>query len=214
MNKNNLIVIIFLLSFFSAKAQIKDTTAKWILKQISDKTKQYTSVKIEFTYKYENEKNKISEVKEGDIIIQGNKYRMNVAGQLIINDGTTVWTYLKDAEEVTINKFKETKESITPQKIISDYNKDFKPKLIREYTEKGKTYMIIDLTPNISRSFYKVRIIVDKGLQQVKSSVFFEKEGNKFSYEVKKFIPNVKIDDQMFSFDPKDYPGVEINDMR
>jgi len=214
MNKNNLILIILLFSIFSTKAQIKDTTVKWILKQISDKTKQYTSVKIEFTYKYENEKNKISDVKEGDIVIHGNKYRMNVAGQLIINDGTTVWTYLKDAEEVTINKYKETKESITPQKIISDYNKDFKPKLIREYTEKGKTYMIIDLTPNISRSFYKVRIIVDKGLQQVRSSVFFEKEGNKFSYEVKKLIPNVEIDDNMFSFDPKDYPGVEINDMR
>jgi len=214
MNKKNFILIFLVISFCSLKAQMADTTASWILKQISEKTKKYTSVKIEFTYTFENQKNKISEVKDGDIIIQGNKYRMNIPGQLIINDGITVWTYLKDAEEVTINKFKETKESITPQKILSDYNKDFKPKLIREYIDKGKKYMVIDLTPLIPRSFYKVRVIIDKVLQQVKSSVFYEKEGNKFSYEVKKLTPDVKIDDKMFSFDPKDYPGVEINDMR
>ena len=214
MNKKIFFVLFFLLPFFSIHTQVKDTTAKWILKKISNKTKQYTSVKIEFTYKLENGKSKISEQKDGDIVIQGNKYRLNIPGQLIINDGTTVWTYLKDAEEVTIKNYKETKESITPQKILSDYNKDFKPKLIREYTENGKKYMIIDLTPSTPRSFYKLRIVVDKSMQQVKSSEFFEKEGNRFSYEIRKLTPNVKIDDKMFSFNPKDYPGVEINDVR
>ena len=51
-------------------------------------------------------------------------------------------------------------------------------------------------------------------LRALKSSEFFEKEGNKFSYEINKLTPDIKIDAKMFSFDPKDYPGVEVNDMR
>ena len=214
MIKRTFCLSVILFTFVSVQAQIGDTTAGWTLKKIAEKTKQYSTIKVEFIYHFDNEKSKIHESKDGDILIQGNKYRMNIPGQLIINDGVTSWTYLKDAEEVTIKNYKETKESISPQKIVSDYNKDFKPKLIKEYSENGKRLMLIDLTPKVTRSFYKVRVVVDKNALQIKSTEFYEKDGTRFSYEVKKLTPNVKTDVKTFSFDVKDYPGVEVNDMR
>lgn len=213
-NKKLLIILILVLPVTEVYSQISDTTAKWMLRQISARTKTFNCVKIEFNYRFENEKSKITEIKKGDITIKGNKYIMNIPGQTTINNGTTVWTYLPDEKEVTIKNFKETKESITPQKILCDYEKDFRPKLIREYIEKGKKYSVIDLTPKTARSFYKIRIIVDQVKKEIVSSTFYEKEGNRFTYEIIKLTPDIKADDEMFTFDTDKYPGVEVNDMR
>lgn len=213
-NKKLLIILFLALPLTEIYSQISDTTAKWMLHQISSKTKTFSSVKIEFNYRFENEKSKATETKKGDITIKGNKYIINIPGQTTINNGTTVWTYLPDEKEVTIRNFKETKESITPQKILCDYEKDFRPKLIREYSEKGKKYSVIDLSPKVARAFYKIRITVDQEKKEITSSTFYEKEGNRFTYEILKLIPDVKTEDKMFTFDPDKYPGVEVNDMR
>jgi outer membrane lipoprotein carrier protein len=42
----------------------------------------------------------------------------------------------------------------------------------------------------------------------------FDKSGNKFKYTLTKFVPNVKVDDAFFTFDPKKYPGVQVVDLR
>ncbi len=51
----------------------------------------------------------------------------------------------------------------------------------------------------------------DKSIQ---SWTMFDKSGNRYKYTITKFIPNVKVDDAFFTFDPKKYPGVEVIDLR
>jgi len=100
--KNTLITALLLLFTFSLSAQT-DTKAQKILNDVSAKTKSYNSIRIEFTYKMENTAQKINDSYKGVLISKGNKYKLTVSGQDVISDGKTVWTYLKDANEVQVN---------------------------------------------------------------------------------------------------------------
>ncbi len=212
-----LFVLIIAVSYFTwqpAKAQ-DDTKAKTILNELSADIKSYGLIKIDFTSKIENKSNNTNESKDGTIWLKGEKYRLEITGQTVICDGKTVWTYIKDANEVQINSIQADEDAITnPLKLLSSWEKNFKPKLIKEATEGGKTIQTIDLTPLKSKSYHKVRLKVDKTKKQIVSSTVYDKNGSTFSYILKTFITNQTVNDSYFTFKASDFPGAEINDMR
>jgi outer membrane lipoprotein carrier protein len=192
-----------------------DAKAKVILDGTSKKIKTYTSYKIEFTYKMENTTKKINEVKVGNIIVKGDKYRLEITGQTVICDGKTVWTYIKDANEVNIDNIKTDDDAINPTKLLNMYEKNFTYKLIKETTLNGKYVQIIDLKPIKGKKYFKVRLTIDKALLQIISSVVFDKnQTTTYTYLVTKFTPNIPVTDASFTFNKASYPGVEVNDMR
>jgi outer membrane lipoprotein carrier protein len=195
---------------FSAFAQT-DKKATAILDEVSVKTKAYKTIKIDFTYAMDNVKEKIHDKFKGTLISKGDKYKLTAAGQDVISDGKTVWTYLKDAKEVQINNVGEDDDSFTPTKLLSGYNKDFKSKFIEE---KGND-QIIELYPlKKGKTFTKVQLTIDKTKKQISKFIIYDRSGSTFSYIVDKFVTDQAIADTVFTFNKADHPGVEINDMR
>ena len=80
----------------------------------------------------ENKAENINESKDGTIYIKGDKYNLDISGQNVISDGKTIWTYIKDADEIHINNVNPDDESLSFNKLLTNYNKDFRSKLIRE----------------------------------------------------------------------------------
>jgi outer membrane lipoprotein-sorting protein len=198
-----------------ANAQIDDSKAKTILDGVSAQMKAYSSMKIEFTYSMTNAKTNVNESKSGVIQIKGSKYRLEVGGQIVFCDGKTVWTYLKDDKEVNINNVSTQEDAVNPTTILNNYATNFKPKLINDkLVEGGKTIAVIDLTPIKGKSYYKVRLNIDKAAQQIASTIVYDKNGSTYTYTITKFTSNSAMDDTMFTFNKADYPGVEENDMR
>ncbi|MFU8843350.1 MAG: LolA family protein [Bacteroidales bacterium] len=191
-----------------------DRKSNEILERLTQKTEAYQTIRAEFAYKMENVEAGVNEQTEGVLLVKGNKYRLDIAGQTVISDGITLWTYIADANEVQINSADESEESISPNKLLSSYTKDYRSKFIAEDFLYGTAVNIIDLTPETGKSFYKVRLIIDKAKDQLKDVTIFEKNGSTFSYVIKKFETNVDADDRMFTFNKSDFPGVEIIDMR
>ena len=171
---------LFTLVFCGIKsnAQIDDTKAKTILDGVSAKMKSYTTMKIDFTYSMVNAKTNVNESKSGTIQIKGSKYHLEVGGQVVFCDATTVWTYIKDE------------------------------------VQGGKTIAIIDMTPIKAKSYYKVRLNIDKIAQQITSTIVYDKNGSTYTYTVTKFTSNVPMADALFTFNKANYPGVQVNDMR
>lgn len=205
------------ISFFitiTVTAQDSDKKADEILKQVTNKTKSYKTIKADFTFKMENKASKINESKKGTITLKGEKYRLSIAGQLVICDGKTVWTYIEDAEEVQINNVLEDNETITPDKILTSYNSDYKSKFVKEAAESGKTIQTIDLTPRKGKSFTKIRIRIDKAAQQIASFAVFDKEGNTYTYIITKLEHDSPVEDSNFTFSKSKFPNAEIVDMR
>lgn len=213
----NLKSIALILTLFLISASINaqdDTKATTILNGVSTKMKSYTSMKIEFSYNMTNTKTGVNETKTGTIQVKGSKYRLEIGGQIVFCDGSTVWTYLEDDEEVNINNVSAQEDAVNPTTILNNYATNFKTKYIKESVELGKTYQVIDLTPLKTKSYFKVRLYIDNTLQQIASTIIYDKNGSTYSYIVTKFTTNLTMDDSIFTFNTKDYPDVEVNDMR
>ena len=188
-----------------------DKKATAILDEVSAKTKLYKTIKIEFTYAMDNAKEKIHDKFKGSLLSKGDKYKLTAAGQDVISDGKTMWTYLKDANEVQVNTAGADDDSFTPTKLLSGYGKDYKSKFVEE---KGND-QIIELYPmKKGKTFTKVQLTIDKNKKQISKFVIYDRSGSTFSYIVDKFIADQAIADNVFSFNKADHPGVEINDMR
>lgn len=208
--KQNLIIAVLAILSVSGFAQ-NDKKASTILDEVSAKTKLYKTIKIDFTYAMDNAKEKIHDKFKGTLLSKGDKYKLTAAGQDVISDGKTMWTYLKDANEVQINNAGEDDDSFTPTKLLSGYGKDYKSKFIEE---KGNN-QVIELYPlKKGKTFTKVQLTIDKSKSQISKFVIYDRSGSTFSYIVDKFITDQAIADNVFTFNKADHPGVEINDMR
>lgn len=204
------LVFIALVITLGVMAQ-SDKKAESILNSVTAKTKSYKTISISFTYTMENTKKKIKDSYSGTLLSKGDKYKLNISKQEVICDGKTVWTFLKDANEVQISEVEPNDDSFTPTKLLTNYTKDYKSKFIEE---KGNT-QVIELYPlQKGKSFTKVQLTVDKTKLQVMKFVIFDKNGSTFTYAITKFTPDLTIADKEFVFNKADHPGVEVNDMR
>ncbi len=203
---------------FSQSSSIgkSDPDAKEILDNVSAKFKTFKSVIARFTLKIENSEGKVLGTKSGVVSMRGSKYRISVSGQEIYSDGNNIWTYDKSANEVQVTKFDGSANMITPQKMFTNfYDKDFLYKLNGESKVGKRTIQEVELTPvDKSKTFFKVLVGIDKANQSIVSTKVFEKNGNKYTYNVVSMRTNTAILDSLFIFDPKNYPNVEVIDLR
>jgi outer membrane lipoprotein carrier protein len=190
-----------------------DPEAKKILDAVSAKFKTFKNgIQSNFSLKVENGAGKSLASKSGKVFMKGTKYRVSITGQDIFCDGSNVWTYDKNANEVIISKIDPNANTITPQKILTNfYDKDFLYRL----TADTKTTQEIELTPiDKSKPFHKVAVTVNKATQTISSTKVFEKTGNKYTYSVSGMNTTSALADAQFVFDAKKYPGVEVVDNR
>lgn len=192
-----------------------DKQSKALLEKVSKKYKGYKTLRANFVLKIETADNKIQDEQKGTIQLQGDKYRLDLNGQQVICDHATIWTYLKESKEVQINKYSPDKKSITPSQIFTVYEKDFLSAPIEQATENNTPVQIVDVTPiDKSKSFFKIKITLSKKDNSIKRFKVFDKNGNRYVYEIQKLEPNVSLNDTVFFFNPKNYPGVEVIDLR
>lgn len=192
-----------------------DPQALATLEAMSKKYKAFTSFEANITSSMTNEVEGVKEEFKGKISVKGDKFRLVMEDQEIINNGTTVWTYLPSAKEVNIDNYDPGSEDINPSKIYEIYKKGYKYLFIGEKTEGGVVCEEIDLVPEKKDAqFFKIKMIIGKKDKNIQSWTMFDKSGNKYKYTISKFVPNVSVADTFFAFDPKKYPGVEVIDLR
>ena len=213
------IIMLFLLVTgvtFSSYSQ-NAAKAKAILAEVSKKFKTYQIVKAEFTFTIDNPKAKINRTEKGTLYVKANanKYRMIMTERDLISDGKNQWTYLKDDKEVQVTAVDDSADALNPAQIFTLYEKGFSSLYTGEKRIGNKVFQIIDLTPlDGKKSYSKVRLSIDKTAKQVANVLIFDKDGSKYTYNVKSFLPNVKLPESTFIFDAKKYPGVEVVDLR
>ena len=218
--KNLSICLLFILSTFFAAAQPpkgmgqSDPAAKKVLDGVSNKFKTYKTVEAAFQLKIENATGKSLGTKSGTVYMKGTKYRISLTGQEIFCDGSNIWNYDKASNEVTISKIDPSANAITPQKLFTNfYDKDFLYKLNGIVKEGGKNTQEIELTPiDKTKPFFKVLLYIENAT--IWTTRIMEKNGSKFTYSVSNMKTGKTITDDIFVFDVKKYPGVEVVDLR
>lgn len=214
--KKEIVVIILLFSLFSTlSSQNVDGGANAILDNLSKKYKQFTSMKIQYTFKSEKDK-KVLGTEQGSVVIKGSKYRMELASQLICCDAKNIWNYQKESKEISIFEYDPSDETnmMNPTAILTNWQKEYTAKFIREEVENNRTLQIIDLKPLKTQSYYKIRLFIDKHKNEIYASSIHEKDNTIYSYYINKFISNAVYEDSFFVLDLSKYPDADIIDMR
>jgi len=212
-----LMTVCVLLVFLSGAvfSQSRDAQAADILKEVTAKTKSYKSLKLDFTYQMENPDANINEVTEGKVLVNGDKYKLEVAGQKVICDGKTIWTVIPDAEEVQINTVSDGDNAFSPTKMLSTYSEKYKSKLIPKVTDlNGVNVYALELTPNEKKNFDKVNLFVNKDKMQLYAISIYDQGGSVYTYTITKFTSDVPVKDSDFVFSNTEFPGYELIDMR
>ncbi|NQV02090.1 MAG: outer membrane lipoprotein carrier protein LolA [Bacteroidia bacterium] len=205
-----LILATFCLTGFAQK----NDKAATLLEEVSNKTKTYSSIKADFIYSMDNKAAKIHESKTGTLLVSGEKYKVNVAGQEVFCDGEKVWTYIGESNEVQINEMDTRKDAITPTSILTSYHTNYQSRIIQDKDAADPNLEAIELIPFTQGNYDKVIVIIDKKLKQIKSFKIFDRNGNIFTYKVTRFLSDVPVKDSDFIFNEDDHDNVEVIDMR
>ena len=193
----------------------KDVKSQEILKGVSAKYKSLKSLSATFKIAIADQKQNSTQNQTGNITLFGDKYNLLLTGQQIISDGKSVWTYLKDANEVQVSDASSKTEGISPSTLFTIYENGFDSRFVEEKTNAGKTIQIIDLTPmDKKKPYFKIQLHVDKKEKSISTAKIFNNNGTQLNYSITKLTPNAAVNDAMFSFDPKKFPGVEVVDLR
>ncbi len=207
-----ILISVFVASNISAQNDLK---ADKLLKLISSRYKKFKTIKADFVYNIESKAEKTHEKQKGTIYTKGNNFRLDIAGQTIICDNKTVWTYNKEANEVQINNYNPKETAIRLDDIFTMYGKGFLYKIIEEKKELGKEITLVELTPkDKKKNYFKIKLTIDKTNQSIVKVLVFDKSGTTHEYTITNQIPNLKLEEHFFGFEIKKYPKVEVVDLR
>lgn len=210
-----LVFIAILMSAVQVTMAQYDPKALEILEAMSKKYKAISAFEANLTSALTNESENVKEEFKGKIVVKGDKFKLSLEDQEIINNGTTVWTYLPSAKEVNIDNFDPKSDDINPVKIFDIYKKGFKYLFLGDKTEGALVVEEIDLVPEKKNAqYFKIKMMISKKDKSIQNWTMFDKSGNRYKYTITKFTPNLKIEDSFFAFDVKKYPGVEVIDLR
>ncbi len=195
----------------------QDPKAKDILDKLSEKTKSYKNIQIDFKVEYISLKDNFKNSSQGTITLQNEKYKLNFMGIESFFDGKTLYSYITESNEVNISEPETDDTDIlsNPKQIFTLYEKEYKYQLISESSENGSSFAIIDLYPiDLEKDYSRIRLQINTNLYQLKSATIFGKDGSNYSLAVSAFKTNLSVDDKLFIFDETNYPNVEKIDLR
>jgi outer membrane lipoprotein-sorting protein len=206
------ILFIFTL-FIYATSFGQDTKAKALLDEVSKKAKSYENISIDFKYALENAAENIKQETRGDVVLQGNKYRLNILGATRIFDGKTLYSISPDDEEVTISTENPNDESsFSPSKLLSFYEEGYTYKMDIIQDVKGRKIQYVKLTPIDSNSEIKnVLLGIDAQTKHIYNLIEVGKNGTKTTLTVNSFKTNEPISKSLFTFDKNKYKDYYIN---
>ncbi|WP_418639064.1 LolA family protein [Winogradskyella sp.] len=208
----NLILITFLTLGFTVFAQ-NDNKAEALLNEVSTKIKSYKNISLDFKYELNNLSENVKQETRGDVVIEGEKYKLNILGVTRIFDGKTLYTISPEDEEVTISSDNTEDEStITPSKMLSFYENGYAYKMDIIQNVRGRKIQYIKLNPMDTNSEIKhVLLGIDATTKHIYNLIEVGKNGTKTTLTVNSFKTDQPISKTLFTFDKSKYSDYFIN---
>ncbi len=146
---------------------------------------------------------------DGNVSVKGKMFKTTMPYGIVWFDGKTQWTYVSKNEEVNVNTPSESElQSINPYNFIYIYRNGYESIV----DSKGDKHIIHLTATDNQHSIKQMEITVDK-TTYIPSKIRMNQNGEWYTILIKSF-KKTKLSDNMFRFNPKDYPQVEIIDLR
>ena len=207
---NFLLLLLMSSSIFYAQG---DKKAKALLDEVSAKIKNYDNVVLDFKYALSNTKERINQESNGTVTIKGNLFYLEFMGVTKIYDGKKTYNIVPEDEEITISSLDEQDEnSITPNKMLTFFNKGYNYSWDIEQNVKGRKIQYIKLKPISAKDTRKEILLgIDVQTKHIYNLIEIDKNGTRTTLTVNSFKTNQPLSKNQFIFDAKKYPQYYIN---
>ncbi|MBO4672838.1 MAG: outer-membrane lipoprotein carrier protein LolA [Bacteroidaceae bacterium] len=196
-------VLIGMAMLLALMVQAQDATK--ILDKSAATLKSAGNVKIGFTIEVEGGSS------NGYIKLQGQKFVINMGSTISWFDGKTMWTYVKANDEVNVTEPTANEVAkMNPYSFLSFYKNGYTAKM---GTGTAKAYEVV-LTSEEGNSFQKVVIRVNKSTYYPTSVRMISAKGAETYIRCNSLLKNQRYKASTFQFKEKDYPGVDVIDLR
>lgn len=144
---------------------------------------------------------------------KGNKYRIETEQQTVVTDGNTSWLYSKVNKQVIIDRYKEDKNALSPDKFLLSISDEYIPLVLKTEKINDKKISILKLTPKSDDSpIESAKVWIIEGELTIAKVEITDINGTITTYTVKSLKINSGLDDSLFKFSiPSD---VKIVDLR
>jgi outer membrane lipoprotein-sorting protein len=163
------------------------------------------NVKIGFTLEAEGG------ASTGYIKLQRQKFVINMGGSITWFDGKTMWTYVKANEEVNVsNPSADAVAKMNPYAFLSFYKKGYTAKMGKSSAKENE----VVLTGKQGSPFKKVVVRINKSTKYPSVITMTSSKGAVTTIRCNSFLKNQKYTTATFQFNKKNYPNVEVVDLR
>jgi len=159
---------------------------------------------------------KITYTHDGKAYLRGNKFKIIVPDGTTWFDGKTQWLYLEGSDEVNVSEpTGEELLNISPIAMLNMYKSGFKLTYKGEKNESNKDLILIEMLPQQSKSdIQSIELKVDKQNNHL-AEIIIKGKDKIDNHQIKhKTLKAQGLTDSYFVFDKRDYPDIEIIDLR
>lgn len=215
---NNIYKIAAIFTLFTAFTTVSlGQTADALLSQLSEKAKNYGTISASYTSTLTDLKNDFSEELSGTILIDNDKFNLDLGDYVIVSDGVTVWTYDTSANECYIDEVEILiEEGMDPSKIFTIWEDDFNTEIKGNSDIEGVMCTQVNLYPvgGDEKPYHTIQLFIDEAKLEIMKVMVKGREGNDTEYLIKSFESDVTVPEESFKFIESNYPGVELIDNR
>lgn len=171
------------------------------------------SVSIKFKLITINQTEQTNDTVSGSITISKDMYRLELPDNITWFNGSATWNYLIAEKEVTVTKPDKKDDSFMnrPSSLFGLYKKGYKTRFI----EENSNSYVVDLYPeDIKSDLIRIRLMIGKSASDLIGAEYKRKDGIIIYLVVNEYNLKSKPDPSVFTFNPQNYKGVEVIDMR
>jgi len=208
-------LIIYTITFFTIGMVFSQNgvSAKKLLDGVSNKMSAYNNVFVDFDYVLDNKSEDVQQEMSGDVVMQGDKYVVNLFGSTQIFDGSKTYTIIPENEEVNISDADiDSDNTFTPSKFYSFYENGYTYFLDEIKKVNGKQIQFVKLIPIDSNSeIDSILVGIDLRTEHIYQIIEIGKNKTQTILTAKEIKIDQNLDSSMFRFNEKKY--TELNYM-
>ncbi len=205
--------VIFTIAFFTIGMVFSQNgvSAKKLLDGVSNKMSSYNNVFVDFDYVLDNKSEDVQQEMSGDVVMQGDKYVVNLFGSTQIFDGSKTYTIIPENEEVNISDADiDSDNTFTPSKFYSFYKNGYTYFLDEIKKVNGKQIQFVKLIPIDSNSeIDSILVGIDLRTEHIYQIIEIGKNKTQTILTAKEIKIDQNLDSSMFRFNEKKY--TELN---
>lgn len=190
-----------------------DAAAKVLLDKASNTMSSYKNVAMDFDYVLDNRAEDVQQEMSGDVLLEGDKYVVNLFGTKQIFDGKKTYTIIPENEEVNISEMDVDQDNaFTPSKFYSFYESGYAYEMDELKTVNGKKVQFVKLTPIDSDSEISMILVgIEVKTNHIYQIIEVGTNKTRTILTASNIRTNQDLDGNVFVFDQKKYE--ELNYM-